>query len=724
MKRQKRKLLLEVDRAMSQNTWKQILILGILLVVSFILSFGLLSIAWNNWGDFCRERHLYRWTLPCYLLVDSNALNNLYIDPKNNVQNTLLILSSITYVIGMVVFNGLLIGVITNFIEHRVQDHRDGLLHYLKRGHHVIMGYDDMVPSIITDIFERDSKAEVLILTSFDAKIIKERLKKSVARDRLDHIIVNYGQKTASEYFKDIHLESAKDIFVIGYRQQPAHDAVNVECVDSICSYLASVESKEKPECIICMFEDIDTYAALKTSDIFKKDSNLNIEIIPYNFYAGWSRQIFVRREYKEKGGKPNARHDYPTIYKKGIGPDDKKHVHMVVVGSNNFASTLALEAAHLHHFPNFEHDKTQKTRITFIDHKADLEMPLFFTRNRHLFEIQPYLYEDMTSPTAVYSPEYHDELLSKDITKNGFLDVEFEFIKGDVFALGIQNLLREWSKDETQYLSIFLAMSDQRNNFIMGMNMPDEVYENEIPIFIRQNRADNFVTNLRAADNKQFSYKNNDMQRPDMRKRRYANIYPFGMEDMAYCFDEISLRRAKLINYIYDYLEKQKELARENHVTVNQEMVVQWQKDMKNMPSKKLWEDAEKLWQTLSVSNKWSNLYCADSIKCKLDSWCAMHNMDLKDLKDVKVNLSENETKELSIVEHNRWNVEKLLLGFRKSRQNEEGNNNKKLFIHHDIKPFEDLDDDSKYKNVAITSIEWILQMVPEPEKKEDKTK
>lgn len=710
----KRRIILFIDKLLSKSLWWQFGALVLLLALLFGLSYMCMFFAKFDWEQFCTEHGMCpKWLLPLYLVIDPNSLNNLYITEPgmHRVDSLMLCISTITYVIGFILFNGLLISVITNTISQRVQKYHDGLTHYLKRNHHIIMGYDDMVPSIIADIFNRDPHGHVMILSSYNVKTIKERLKKSVARNKLDKIIVNYGQKTASEYYKDIHLEAAEDIYVIGYRQLPSHDAVNVECVDSICSYLSGIESKKKPERIICMFEDIDTYAALKTSEIFKKDSNLNIEIIPYNFYAGWSRQIFVRREYKEKGNNPNAKHDYPAIYKKGIGPDDKKHVHMVVVGSNNFASTVALEAAHLHHFPNFEHDKTQKTRITFIDHNADKEMPLFFTRNRHLFEIQPYLYEDMTSPKAVYSPEYHYELLSEDITKNGFLDVEFEFIKGDVFALGIQNLLREWSNDETQYLSIFLAMTDQRNNFIMGMNMPDEIYENEIPIFIRQNRADNFVTNLRKADNMQFSYKNNDMQQAEMRKRRYANIYPFGMEDMAYCFNETSLKRAKLINYIYDYLEKHKKSAK----------VSQLLEDMKNISSNKLWENAEKSWQTLSVSNKWSNLYCADSIKCKLDSWYAMHNLDNKALKDVIVNLSEDETKEFSMVEHNRWNVEKLLLGFRKSRKNEEGNNNKKLFIHHDIKPFDDLDDDSKYKNVAITSIEWILQMVPEPEKEEN---
>ena len=48
-----------------------------------------------------------------------------------------------------------------------------------------------------------------------------------------------------------------------------------------------------------------------------------------------------------------------------------------------------------------------------------------------------------------------------------------------------------------------YLMMDEQRENFVMGMNMPDEVYANEVPVFIRQNRSDNFVTNLRNEDTK-----------------------------------------------------------------------------------------------------------------------------------------------------------------------------------------------------------------------------
>ena len=690
----KHKIRMIVDKSLSQGFWKQIGLLAIFVILLLVVSYILIAISGCDWCNYCSNHDVKPWLLPIYLLIDSNALNNLYIsnEPGGSVHGWMLAASSIIYIFGIFCFNGLLIGVITNYIEHRVQDYRDGLRHYLRKGHHIIMGYDDMVPSIIEDIFNKAPKGNVMILSSYDVKQIKERLKKSVARDKLDQIIVNYGQKTASEYYKDIHLEAAEDIYVIGYRQLPSHDAVNVECVDSICSYLSGIESKKKPERIICMFEDIDTYAALKTSEIFARYKNLNIEIIPYNFYSGWARQVFVRRKYREK---TKEEYDYPSIYGAGIGPNDKKHVHMVVVGSNNFASTMAMEAAHLHHFPNFEHDKSQKTRITFIDLKADKEMPLFFTRNRHFCEVQSYLYSDMTAKNAKYEPEIHSELLSPDIEMHDFLDVKFEFIKGDVFAGNVQQLLNEWAQDEEQCLSIFLAMTDQRDNFVMGMNMPDAVYENEIPVFVRQERADNFVTNLRLTDSKEFTYKYlvGDEEKPKTRKGRYANLYPFGMDDMAYCFDDTSLERGQLINYLY---------------------VIKNTEDLNGMDRDKIIKDAETSWKKLSIAEKWSNMYCADSIKCKMDSLRVMRNQNLGE-SNVGDRLSEYELTELSMVEHNRWNVEKLLLGYRMWRKNEKGIDNKELFIHPNIMPYDQLTKDNKNKNLTISNIPWILKMTEE---------
>jgi hypothetical protein len=706
MKNKKRTLWLGFDRALSHDLGKQVLILLGMLFVIFCLSFVLLNISSGDWKAYCNENHLNKFFFPLYLLIDGNTFHDLY--SKGYVRGWTLILSSLIYVAGVIVFTGMIIAAMTNMIARRVERHRDGLIHYLKSGHYVIMGYDEMVPSIITEIFNRNPNADVLLLTAVDAKIIHERLLKSVARKQMDQIFINYGQRTAKEYYKDIYLEAASEIFIVGKRSLPAHDAINVECVDSICDYLKEIGGNLRPKRITCVFEDLDTYAAFKTSEIFQEVRELGMEFVPYNFYAGWAKQVFFSQSYKEKRN-PSEAIAYPSIYGKGITPEDKNNVHLVFVGTTNFAVSFAMEAAHMLHFPNFKDDNGRRTRITFIDLNADKERDLFVTRNRHYFDIQSYYYRDYTD-LKVNEP--NKTLLSKDFDIHDFLDVEFEFIKGDVFSQEVQNEISQWAADENQYLSIFLAMADQRNNFIMGMNMPDEVYDHGVPVFVRQDRADNFVTNLRKVDqNKQkYAFLKDGKLKVEDRKGRYANLYPFGMDDMAYCSEEKALRMAKLINYLYNKADYTTYRFPDSLI-------------LDITSEKEIWQDAEKFWKTLSVAHKWSNLYCSYSIPCKLASLRAMRGLEPDDTSHDLDALTDEEIREIATVEHNRWNVEKLLMGYRKAHPKEDKyekspedasklKKNKNLFIHHDIRPFDKLDAIKQMDFEIARCLPWIVRV------------
>lgn len=670
------------DRLLSKSLLQQLGILAIGLFLAFGMSFLLLSFSGADWQAFCDAKKMSRWLLPLYLLIDSNALNNLYID--SDVHGWMLFASSITFLVGAFIFNGAIIGIITNSIEQRVANHREGHIHYLKSGHYIIMGYDDMVPSIITHIFEKRPEAYVLLLSAAETPYIREKLKRSLGDGWQKHIIVNYGHRMSADYYKDIHLEAAEEVYIVGLHSQPAHDAVNVECVDSICQYLNNPEVNGHPDRIICVFKDIDTYAAFKTSDIFSDEMNkLGIEFVPYNFYTGWAKQVFVKRQYR--GGR------YPAVYGKGITPEDPKRVHLVFVGTTNFAVAFAMEAAHLLHFPNFA-SKGVKTLITFIDINANKEKDEFTTRNRHLFEV-------LESPS-------------------NFLDVEFEFIQGDIFSRPIQELVKIWATSNDEYLSIFLAMSNQRQNFVMGMNMPDEVYDNEVPIFIRQDKSDDLVTNLRSADaGKEFTYsmvKNGKLVTAN-RHARYANIYPFGMHDSGYCADEQLLTRAKLINYLYDTANYSQYKFQSTRVldTMDREQLVNkanesWIKNKKG--------------EIITVAIKWSNLYNSYALETKLATLRAMRGLDIDDFSQDQDSLSNREVEFIAEVEHNRWNVEKLLMGFRHPNPEEDSrlypnyaeflNGNKDLLIHQDIRPFSDLGNTQELDREFTRYIPWILKM------------
>ena len=343
------------------------------------------------------------------------------------------------------------------------------------------------------------------------------------------------------------------------------------------------------------------------------------------------------------------------------------------------------MEAAHVLHFPNFNQNRNLKTKITFIDINANKEKEEFITRNRHFFEAQ----------------------------NEDFIDVVFEFIEGNIFSASIQEDIKKWAEDEGQYLSIFLAMRDQRSNFVMGMNMPDEVYDNNIPVFIRQDRSDNFVTNLRMADDREFDYyriKDGKLN-SSKRKARYANIYPFGMNETAYSADNKSVKRAKLINYLYETAD---------YSTYRFQSIL----SLDAIPEEKIWEEADKMWQKLTVALKWSNLYNSYTIRTKLASLRAMRGLELNNKSQDTAMLSDTEVEEMAKVEHNRWNVEKLLMGYRRPHEDEDKyhapndeakgklGKNKNLFIHSDIRPFDKLGTIKELDYEFSRYIPWIMRM------------
>jgi hypothetical protein len=722
MKKKSRNIVLSFDRLLSKGSAKQMLILAGTLFTMFVVSFGALCLSGDDWVSYCHNKSISPWVFPLYLLIDANAFNDLYTNDVVSISKLTLFISGITFVAGILLFTGAFISILTNVISRRVDNHFNGLIPYLESGHYIIMGYDDMVSSIISNIFSKEPETYVLLLTAVDAKIIREKLRKSFSEKQMEQIIINYGLRTSQEFYSDIHLEDSNQIFIVGNRSLPAHDAMNVECIDSICSYLEAkkITGKQRtchPNRITCIFEDLDTYAAFKTTEIFNRVGLLNIEFVPYNFYSGWAKQVLLARQYKEKSH-PSEFYAYPSLYGNGIGPEDNKYVHLVFVGTTNLAVAFAMEAAHLLHFPNFnEVTKKQKTRITFIDINAEIEMTQFATRNRHFFEVQSYYYKDMTSDHNNEEDNPKRELLSKVFSENiagsDFLDTEYEFVKGDVCSNYVQNEIKKWAVDKEQYLSIFLTLADQRKNFMMGMNMPDEVYDNEIPVFIRQDRSDNFVTNLRktAANEKPQKYCHvvNDEVKKEERKGRYANIYPFGMCDTAYYIDETAIRRAKLINYLYSTADYSCNRFKDSTV-------------LASMTDESIWREADKKWKELTVALKWSNLYNAYSIPCKMASLRVMRGLEHNDTSRDFDSFTKEEILKLATVEHNRWNVEKLLMGYRKAKPDEDkyehtllrndkdAMGNKKLFIHHDIRPFGALDNVRQLDYEFVKYIPWIL--------------
>ena len=185
-------------------------------------------------------------------------------------------------------------------------------------------------------------------------------------------------------------------------------------------------------------------------------------------------------------------------------------------------------------------------------------------------------------------------------------------------------------------------------------------------------------------------------------------------MNESAFCSSPVALKRAKLINYLYSTAD----------YSTNEFMSFT---ALAALSRETLLETADDYWKGLTVAEKWSNLYFAYGIDNKLLALRAMRCLDREDDSMDERELTLEEIEAIGITEHNRWNVEKLLMGYRKPKEMEdkygkdnetakELKNNKSLFIHHDIRPFDELEPNTRKLDLEFAKyIPWIIQMSKE---------
>lgn len=736
---------LKFDRTFSDKIWWQIIILlGFVLVALLI---GLVICYFLTFGDNCKNVNFFEWAL--YLLIDGNALSNIYTDnyPGGERPWGTLLFAILGSLLGVIVFGGMLISVLSNMLERRIENYRKGKNIYVKENHYVILGYDEIVPSIIKQICTNED-AYVLLQSSLPSEEIAEKIHSSIAQDCEKRVIIKNGHRTSDNDLEELKLNQACSIYIVGDRTKPSHDAMNIDCMEKVYNILEKNKDKGLPESITTVFEDPDTYAALQVTDLFENIRKLKVEIrkgefkkvefIPYNFYADWAKQMFVNTDEDR----------YPFIDGDGISSKSDKHVHLVIVGTSNFGVTLGIEAAKMLHFPNFD-GKNNRTEITFIDLNADKELQLFMTRSRHFFEVQEHKYGEFVKEGGklVYKEETMPATVFSGDDAN-FLDIEFRFVKGDIYTNEVQDLITDWACDDKQILSLIFAMRDSRSNMAIAMNMNDKVYERGTRIFIRQNTSSKFVDKVREMSQtikKKRIIDDNGTTKTIRIKGRYSNVYPFGMTDIIFDINKQVQQMAECINYIYHYYYDNNYLVDENGNPIQGENV--GDKDKKELTlshqlrqhgesilqgmmkyNKELvLKNAHQLWIKIKVSDQWSNLYSAYNIGFRERS------LNAEGYKDCR-NLSAETLLKMAEIEHNRWNVEKLLMGFRKPQEEEDAyqldlnqykekqrkgvfsvfkkTNNKNHYIHGDIRPFNQLNEIQEIDKEIIRFIPWFIKM------------
>lgn len=638
------------DRMLYGGTIKQILLLFVVAIVIFALFFILIQ-----WGDKTDNITENLWQL-YYNFSDSNQ--QVSIDSALGWRRGIMALATFW---GTIIFGGMLISTLSNMLERRVELYRNGLTHYSLKNHIVVIGAAPNAIGTVKRLLNTEKDTIIAVLTMSDVDELRRSLNAQLGDEAMKRIVLNYGSRDSIEDLTDICIDTARKVYVFGEDsevddKEQIHDSLNIECV-KIISELRKGCAEVLP-CIVA-FDYLATYHIYQYADL-EDDVKHTVKFIPYNFNELWAHKMFVGVQYNNEIQKQALR--TPLDYRPIMSENSEDYVHLIVIGLSRIGEAVALEAARICHFPNYQH---RKTKITIIDSNMDVEMDLFKQKCGELFNLCRWSYTDVHNADNNTSGGIIDKYrhLITNTNDEDFVDLEWNFINGFDANKAVRDYIENSVNDPHAIATIAVCLNETHRSLQAAMNLPNIVYEKLIPVLVNQRQSDSMIQALKVG-------------------ARYAHLWPIGIlsENLE---DQLTtlIHYGKRINYIYNYYYTNGSSPESIDESV-----------------------ASDQWEDVRISKRWSNIYSAASIWTKLRSL-----MGSNTIKPRKPQIEEH-IEILAQMEHNRWVVEELLLGYRPVNQQEDLaiDNNKTLksvmkqqYIHYDIRPYEGLKTDEHGNDV-----------------------
>ena len=611
-----------------------------------------------------------------------------FIDPGNQHMTTTpnaRLWAAIIGILGVFLLNGLLVSSIIGWIDTRKEKWLKGEVRYKKRlkfcPHYVIIGGNDMVLGIVKQLFEAIGNDRsfgfgklflptyILIQTNRDVESFRRELFSDLTEDQQKRIIIYYGSRTSTEDIADLVLENAREVYILGEDTrtddlESYHDTMNMECLKLVSEQIKDVTGyccvKDKDKNIIedyrlvcrVMFEYQSTFNIFQVTDI---DGD-KINFLPFNYYEMWAQKVFVC----QKLGATKEEYDYlPLENVEGIKSADDSFVHFVVVGMSRMGLAMAIEAAHLAHYPNFE-TKKKRTRITFIDSAMEKEKHFFMGRFKEMFAVARYREVNAVSDDIYNSNKYSwtDPLVDENIKSpykgnhlgTDFVDVEWEFVNGSIENPDVQKYLADAASNPDAKLTIAVCLPENSRAIAAAAYLPDSVYSSERTLQVLV-----------------YQHKNEELLRQiNMNKRYHGKMKAFGMNKDGYDASLIELSEyiGKRVGVEYRKFKEEQDdkkkncpiyKAKENVAETNASSTPKGAESANNANNEPTKEKSKS-------ASWWSNKYNIYTM------WTKYRCMDAKSesIKNENFVFGEKDLENLGKMEHNRWVVEQLLLRYR----------------------------------------------------------
>ena len=603
-------------------------------------------------------------------------------------------------ILGMFLLNGLLVSSIIGYVDRRKEKWQKGEVKYrfLKwYSHYVVIGGNDMVAGIVkqllTKIYEdkcfwtRFSRPYILVQTSRDVEEFRRELFSILNDEEQKRIIIYYGNRASIVDIRELKLNKAEEVYILGEEArtddiESYHDTMNMECMKLLNQEIKGVKRfqkvKDKDNRLVCrvMFEYQTSFNILQTTDV---DDN-KIKFLPFNYYEMWAQNVLVCQELAEEG---NCRY-LPLEGFNGIKSTEDCYVHLVIVGMSRMGVAMAIEAAHLAHYPNYETKKI-RTKITFIDKNAAEEKDFFIGRFKELFELSHWKYgnaEEYLVWQKTHTPIGYDYL------GGDFVDLEWEFINGSVEHYTIQQYLKCAALNRNVKLTIAICLPENSRAIAAAAYLPDDIYNsnNTLQILVYQRLNDDLLKQI-----------NNN-------KRYRGKLKAFGMAKECYnsSLVELSESIAKEIDAAYNqymWEKMQKRYTGEGFIEDDYDDLTGWsysnsepekQNEMKALCDQWMEEHYQKSFFEVRIDKEnlkeiyqpkdigkpkaakmWSNQYNIYSMWTKCRGVLTNDKFILNSMQNIDFDNSMLE--ELGKMEHNRWVVEQLLLRYRPLTKDEQ---------------------------------------------------
>lgn len=593
--------------------------------------------------------------------------------------------------LGILCLSGLLLSSLVSFLSKRRENWQKGMIHYRPHrflkwnlGLHrfvVIIGVNDQTVAIARQALARKDVDYVLIQTRQDVEKMRMRLDLGLTYEEENHIVFYYAERTSWEDIKLLHIEKAKEVYILGeditYTNEEDHDAFNIECLSLISNYMEDEKIRKdrskgegRLKCNVA-FEYQSTFTAFKATHIYKALDRY-IEFVPFNVHELWAKKVLVDNfaiiPGREVGEVTVQR--YKPLDGSGIKIDDDKTVHLVIMGMNQMGTAFAVQAALLAHYPNFSKNHKNKTTITFIDDQAIKEGDFFRGRFSSLFNISTYrtinldkelLNDEPINPEFEQSEELNDRI--SHLVQNGedLMDIKWEFIQGNVASKKVLDYLTTITGDKKKISTLTICFNHPQVSIATAMYLPSTVLRNAYQILVYQQNSFDVL---------------NTVSTGDLDWKRYENMVPFGMIESSYSGDSFDSVLAKLEHYTYIG----KKEPRENDTKEGKEKEdykYELHKTFHNAPKKdiSLIKNIEKKWEELGIVQKLANIDMVESIPTKLRSMGINYSGNVKSIEDffngpeetpIDFALRKHRFEMFAQSEHMRWMTERLLMGFR----------------------------------------------------------